>query len=95
MSALLLTSGPHCVPAAIVISLWSRHLFHSVSIRRDNELFVFGYYYYRPWQARHPPSQRFWANELIRSDLPTERPMKEILGRCVVMDTASYAKGAL
>ena len=42
-----------------------------------------------------PKTQRFAAGELVKSNVPTARPVDDIMGFCAVMDARSYTKGTL
>lgn len=59
----------------------------------DGKRFVFGHHYLRPHETFHEPSRKFYQNEVVRVPLYEVVPIELVMGRCWVLDTATFCKG--
>lgn len=59
----------------------------------DGNRFVYGHHYYRPQETFHEPTRRFYKNEVVRVPLYEKLPIDLIMGRCWVLDPATFCKG--
>lgn len=70
-------------------------IFRVERLWKNNEgnRFVFGHHYLRPHETYHEPTRKFYQNEVVRVPLYEVVPIELIMGRCWVMDAATFCKG--
>lgn len=59
----------------------------------DGNRFVYGHHYYRPHETYHKPTRKFYKNEVVRVPLYEKLSLDLIMGRCWVLDPATFCKG--
>lgn len=64
--------------------LWKNH---------EGRRFVFGHHYLRPHETYHEPTRKFYQNEVVRVPLYEVVPIELVMGRCWVLDAATFCKG--
>ncbi len=58
----------------------------------DGNRFVFGHHYLRPHETFHEPTRKFYRNEVVRVPLYETLPIDLVMGRCWVLDPATFCK---
>ncbi|KAK9727973.1 hypothetical protein K7432_001425 [Basidiobolus ranarum] len=61
-------------------------------VENDVEYFS-GPWYFRADQTFHPPSKKFYENEVFKSNNVDEHPLKNVTSKCYVMYIKDYLKG--
>ncbi|KAJ6647992.1 Histone-lysine N-methyltransferase ash1, partial [Pseudolycoriella hygida] len=59
----------------------------------EGNRFAFGHNYLRPNETYHKPTQKFYDNEIIKVPVYEAVPLDLIMGRCWVLDPATFAEG--
>ncbi|CAL4066120.1 unnamed protein product, partial [Meganyctiphanes norvegica] len=51
---------------------------------------IYGCHYFRPSETFHPPSRRFFEQEVFKSDQHAAYPLSQVVGKCYVLSANDY-----